>query len=170
MKTAPTAANFPPRNRLIAALSLGVVVVEASRTSGALITARLAGEMGREVFAVPGDIGRAQTRGTHRLIRDGAKLVETVEDILEELGPLSQPVQVREEESPIPDPRALALNQHERRIYDLLDASPKDIDLITRESGLSAANVASTLMVLELKRMAVQMPGKLYVRAGTLQR
>ena len=126
--------------------------------------------MGKEVFAVPGDIGRPQTRGVHRLIRDGAKLVETVEDILEELGPLTTPIQVREGEPPIPDPRALILNDVERKIYDLLDGVPKDIDTVTRESGLSAANVASVLMVLELRHLAVQMPGKLYARSGTRQR
>jgi DNA processing protein len=147
-----------------------VVVVEAPERSGALITARLAAEMGKEVFAVPGDIGRPQTRGPHRLIRDGAKLVETVEDVIEEFGPLTQPLSVCEGEPPIPDPRALMLNEIERAIYDLLDSTPKDIDAITQESRLSAANVASTLMVLELKRLAIQMPGKLYVRAGTLQR
>ena len=126
--------------------------------------------MGKEVFAIPGDVGRPQTRGVHRLLRDGAKLVETVADILEELGPLAAPVTVQEGEPAIADARALALNQHERLIYDLLDSSPKDIDHITRESGLSPANAASTLMVLELKRLAVQMPGKLYVRAGAFQR
>ncbi len=168
--TPPAAANFPPRNRIIAGLGLGVLVVEASRNSGALITARLGGEMGKEVFAIPGDVGRPQTRGVHRLLRDGAKLVETVADILEELGPLAAPVTVQEGEPAIADARALALNQHERLIYDLLDSSPKDIDHITRESGLSPANAASTLMVLELKRLAVQMPGKLYVRAGAFQR
>ena len=157
-------------HRLIAALTLGVVVVEAARKSGALITARLAGEMGKEVFAVPGDIGRPQTRGPHQLIRDGAKLVESVEDILDELGPLTGPLRVRDDESPLPDPRALLLNPHERKVYDLLDSVPKDIDLLTRESGLSAANAASILMVLELRHLAVQMPGKLYVRAGTLSR
>lgn len=166
----PSATNFPPRNRIIAALSLGIVVVEAARNSGALITARLAGEMGKEVFAVPGDIGRPQTRGPHRLIRDGAKLVETADDIIEEFGPLARPLRVREDDRPIPDPRALMLNHVERQVYDLLDSTPKDIDAIKRESRLSAANVASTLMVLELKRLAVQLPGKLYVRAGSLQR
>lgn len=166
----PAAENFPPRNRIIAALSLGVIVVEASSRSGSLITARLAGEMGKEVFAVPGDVGRPQTRGTHQLIRDGAKLVESLADVVEELGPLASPVQVGRDNPPLADPRALALNRHERVIYDMLDTTPKDIDLIIRESGLSAANVASTLMVLELKHLAVQMPGKLYARAGTFQR
>ena len=166
----PAAANFPPRNRIIAGLSLGVVVIEAARTSGALITARLAGEMGREVFAMPGDIGRPQTRGPHRLLRDGAHLVETVEDIIDALGPLDRPLRVSESAEMLTDPRALVLNHQERQIFDLLDSTPKDIDVITREARLSAANVASTLMVLELRRMAVQLPGKLYVRAGTLQR
>ena len=172
LDTAPTASNFPPRNRIIAGLGLGVLVVEASRMSGALITARLAGEMGKEVFAVPGDVGRPQSRGTHQLIRDGAKLVETIEDIIEELGPLAQPVRMSEKEQAysVADARALTLNPQERAAYDLLDSSPKSIDQITRESNLSAANVASTLMVLEMKRLAVQMPGKLYVRAGSFQR
>lgn len=170
MNTAPSAPNFPPRNRIIAGLSAGVLVVEASRTSGALITARMASEMGRDVFAIPGDIGRPQTRGPHRLIRDGATLVESVEDILEALGPLVAPLAVREGEAPLPDPRALVLNPLERRVFDLLDSTPKDIDQITRESNLSAGNAASVLMVLELKRMAAQMPGQRYVRAGTLMR
>jgi len=166
----PLAANFPPRNRIIAALSLGVVVVEAARRSGALITARLAGEMGKEVFAIPGDIGRPQTRGAHQLSREGAKLVETLADIVEELGPLAASVQVPENETAISDPRALTLNATERAIYDMLEATPRDIDEITRSSGLSAANVASTLMVLELRQLAVSMPGKRYVRAGSFQR
>jgi DNA processing protein len=166
----PAATNFPPRNRIIAGLSLGVLVVEASRTSGALITARLAGEMGKEVFAVPGDVGRPQTQGVHRLLRDGAKLVESVADIIEELGPLAGPLTVREGEPPVVDPRTLLLNQHERLVYDLLGSTPKDLDSLTRESRLSPANAASTLMVLELKRLAVQMPGKLYMRAGSFGR
>ena len=163
----PNAANFPPRNRIIAGLSLGVVVVEAPERSGAVITARLAGEMGKEVFAVPGDISRPQTRGAHRLIRDGAKLVETVDDIIEELGPLAQPVCVDKAHPPLADVRALTLNTHERTVYDLLDTSPQDIDTITRQAGLSPANVASTLMVLELKKLAVQTPGKQYARASS---
>ncbi len=169
-ETAPSAANFPPRNRLIAGLSLGVVVVEAGRRSGALITAREAGEMGKEVFAVPGDVTRPQTRGSHQLIRDGAKLVEAVNDILEELGPLTQPVRLDTERTPLADPRAMTLNRNERHIYDILDTTPQDIDTITRESRLSPANVASTLMVLELKHLAVQIPGKRYVRGGTFER
>ena len=168
--TAPTARNFPARNRIIAALSLGVVVVEAPLRSGALITARLGGEMGKEVFAFPGDVGRPQTRGAHQLIRDGAKLVESVEDILEELGPLERPVRMADGHPPLADPRALTLNSQERAIYDLLSTTPKDIDEITREAGLSPANVASTLMVLELKHLAVQEPGKLYLRAGAFRR
>lgn len=161
----PNAANFPPRNRIIAGLSLGVLVIEAPSRSGAVLTARLAGEMGKEVFAVPGDIGRPQARGVHQLIRDGAKLVESVDDVIEELGVMSRSVRVAENRPPLADPRALTLNSREQTVYDLLASTPKDIDAITRESELSAANVASTLMVLELKRLAVQTPGKRYARA-----
>jgi DNA processing protein len=164
--TAPTAGNFPARNRLIAGLSLGVLVIEASQRSGALITARLAGELGKEVFAVPGDITRPQTRGAHRLIRDGAKLVESIDDIIEELGPLAHPVQVREDAPPVEDPRAMLLNKHERALYDLLTATPRHIDTLTRESGMAPANVASTLTILEVKRLATQKSGRMYVRAG----
>ena len=168
--TVPTASNFPPRNRLIAALSLGVLVVEASARSGALITARLAAEMGKEVFAVPGDIGRPQVRGTHRLIRDGAKLVESISDIVEELGPLPAPIRVSEDSPVVQDPRVLTLNARERYVYETLATSPKDIDQIIRETGMSPANVAGTLTVLEMKRLALQRPGKLYARAGGFQR
>jgi len=170
MDTAPSARGFPARNRLIAGLSLGVLVVEASRRSGALITARLAAETGREVFAVPGDVGRPQTRGTHALIRDGAKLVENIEDIIEELGPLAAPVSTGDNRADLSDARVLTLNKRERAVYDVLTGSPKDIDRITRESGLPPANVAGTLTVLEMKRLAVQRPGKQYVRAGSIQR
>jgi DNA processing protein len=170
MDTAPTAANFPPRNRIIAGLALGVLVVEAAKQSGALISARLAGEMGREVFAIPGDVTRPQTRGVHRLIRDGAKLVETIEDILEELGPLEHPVRIGESAAPLVDPRSLTLNDTERKVFDLLGPVPKDIDRIGREAGIDAARVGGTLMVLEMKKLAFKQPGQLYIRAGTLMR
>jgi DNA processing protein len=163
--TGPVARNFPARNRLIAGLSLGVLVVEASERSGALITARLAGECGKEVFAVPGDVHRPQTRGVHRLLRHGAKLVESIDDIVEELGPLAGPVRVADEAPPLEEPRALLLNERERALYDLLTPTPKDIDALTRESGMAAANVAGTLTILEMKRLAVQRPGRLYARA-----
>ena len=170
MDTVPSARGFPARNRLIAGLSLGVLVVEASRRSGALITARLAAETGREIFAVPGDVGRPQTRGTHGLIRDGAKLVEGIEDIIEELGPLAAPVSMGRDSSSLSDARVLTLNARERAVYDVLASSPKDIDRITRESGLPPANVAGTLTVLEMKRLAIQRPGKQYVRSGSIER
>ncbi len=168
--TAPAAKNFPVRNRIIAALGLGVLVVEAARKSGALITARLANEMGKEVFAIPGDIGRPQTRGPHLLIRDGATLVESVQDLLDQLNPDASGFRSKDDADALPDPRALNLNPVERALYDCLDSVPKDIDTLTRETGLSPANAASTLLVLELRKLAVQMPGKRYVRPGTLQR
>ena len=169
METRPAAVHFPPRNRIIAGMSLGVLVVEASTRSGALITARLAGEMGREVFAVPGDVSRPQARGAHQLLRDGARLVESVDDVFDELGPLAQPVRVAEGETPLEDARVLTLNPRERRVYDILDGAPRDIDAITRESGLTPANVAGTLTVLEMKRLAVQRPGRLYARADAFR-
>lgn len=170
MDTAPTAHAFPARNRLIAALSLGVLVVEASSRSGALITARLGAELGKEIFAVPGDIGRPQTRGVHQLIRDGAKLVESIEDIIEELGPLAAPVQAGDDGSLLQDARVLTLNPRERAVYDTLSVAAKDIDQIMRESGLPAANVAGILTVLEMKHLALQRPGKLYARTGSFSR
>ena len=168
--TTPSPANFPPRNRLIAALSLGVVVIEASKRSGALITARMAGELGRDVFAVPGDVNRPQTRGTHSLIKDGAGLVESVDDVIEALGPLPQPLRIAEDEPPVENPRALALNDRERKLYDLLDTRPREIDELARAAGLSAANVMSTLTVLEIKRLVVRHPGPAFARAGGFER
>lgn len=168
--TPPAAANFPPRNRIIAGLSLGVLVVEAAKKSGALISARLAGEMGREVFAVPGDIGRPQTRGVHQLIRDGAVLVESIQDILEELGPLEHPVRTSGSNVPLVDPRSLTLNFIEKKVYEQLSSVPRDIDHITRECKITAANANSILTILELKRLAVQMSGKRFIRAGELSR
>jgi len=169
LATRPAAANFPPRNRLLAALALGVVVVEAPRQSGALITARLAAEMGKEVFAVPGDISRPQSRGVHALIREGAKLVTCVEDIIEEFGPLEEGIRVSEESPPVTRLQAMMLNERERAVYEALEASPSDIDEITGRTGLSPANVASVLTMLEMRRLARRLPGGRYVRRETLE-
>lgn len=164
MLTPPTEKNFPPRNRLISGLSLGVVVVEAAHRSGALITAHWALEQGKEVFAVPGQVDNPYSRGVHKLIKEGAKLVEDVSDIIEELGPLAETL-CTDEKGEIQDPRSLALNTQEKKIFALLSSQPKTIDEITEESQLPVSNVASTLMILEIRKFAKQLSGKRFVKS-----
>jgi len=162
--TPPRPENFPARNRLIAGLSLGVVVVEAPAHSGALITARLAAEMGREVFAVPGEISRPQSRGCHELIRDGAKIVSDVRDIMEEIESLRS--LSPGPDAPVMEPPPPRLNPVERAVYQALDEAPKAIDQIVREAELTAANAASALLALELRGLVKQLPGKQFCRAS----
>jgi DNA processing protein len=160
--TRPVAFNFPARNRLIAGLSLGVVVVEATEKSGSLITAALAAEQGREVFAVPGEVGSSRSRGAHRLIRQGAKLVERVEDIVEEIAPqliTSQGFAVKPEQRLLP-PSASA---EARKIFEMLAERPLQIDQVIQTSGFSSARVAEILLELELGGFLRQLPGKRYV-------
>jgi len=158
------AKNFPRRNRIISGLSLGVVVVEAARRSGSLITARWAQEQGREVFAVPGPVDRPTFAGCHRLIRDGAKLVERVEDVLEELGPLERAVVTPQGEK-VEDPRLLALTEEEQRVLAGVDDRPRSVDDIIGRVGLPTSSVSSALFSLELKRLVVQLAGKQFVRS-----
>ena len=152
--SAPLAENFPRRNRIISALSRGVVVVEAGEHSGSLITARFALEQGREVFAVPGNVNSMGSRGGNGLIKEGAKLVERVEDILEELS-LAAPAP-----GGIPAPPAFSLTPQEAELYVLLCRGPLQIDDIIVASELSAGAVLATLLGLELKGAIVQLPGK----------
>lgn len=158
----PERPHFPVRNRIISGLSLGVVIVEATQHSGSLITARLALEQGREVFAVPGSVESFKSSGTHGLIKQGAKLVEHAQDILDELpgyiGP-SKP----ESEAPAPAP-APDLSADQRRIWDLLAAGPKQIDLLARETGLAVGPLLSHLLDMELKGVIKQLPGKFFER------
>ena len=160
--TPPTRGNFPPRNRIISALSLGVVVVEAARRSGAIITAKWANEQGKQVFAVPGPVDSPTSRGPHQLIRDGAKLVESCQDVLEELGPFGLGMS---EEEATEDARTLAMTQQEKRIFNVLSTRPKTIDEIMAEVGLPANIVNSTLMIMEIKRWVRQLAGKRFVKA-----
>lgn len=172
MSTPPKASNFPPRNRLISGLSQGVVVVEAASRSGSLITARLAGEQGRSVFAVPGDVSRPTSSGCHALIRDGAVLVEDARDVVDGLGPLSEPLEPppREEgaergsATPVSDPRVVALNERERGIYELLSDSPLHVDQVVGETGLAPSIVSSALLTLEIRGLVEKLPGERYVR------
>ncbi len=160
--TPPLQHHFPRRNRLISGLSLGTVVVEAAEQSGSLITARCALEQGREVFAVPGPVGRAAHHGPHRLIRDGAILVRSVEDILAELAPaLTARVQAA---------RAAAahagLDDGERRVLDAVGIETRHVDDVVRHAGMATATALETLLGLELRGLVQQLPGKRFRRAA----
>ena len=159
--TRPLAFNFPARNRLISGLSLGVVVVEATEKSGSLITATLAVEQGREVFAVPGEVGSSRSRGAHRLIRQGAKLVESVDDIIEEIAPqLLDRIGSATQRAP----RVLPQNASDatRTIFALLQENTLQVDQVIERTGMSAAQVLETLLDLELQGLLRQLPGKIY--------
>lgn len=164
MNTPPDFRNFPPRNRLISGLSLGVLVVESSLNSGSLITAQWALEQGKEVFAIPGNIDNIYSRGTHKLIKEGAKLVEDVTDIIQELGPIAEFLNSCDE-SETSDPRSLSLNSQEKKIFSLLSSSPKDIEEIIQITGLPTSVISSTLMILEIKKLIKQLSGKRFVKA-----
>jgi DNA processing protein len=162
--TPPDAHNFPARNRIISGMALGTVIVEATHKSGSLITARLAAEQGREVFAVPGSINSFKSMGAHRLIKEGAKLVEHAGDIIEELNipePKSRSAADTKEEPAIP------LTLEEKKIMDALSPYPVHIDELVRELSLSAAQVSGLLLQLELKGLVTQSPGKLFARCET---
>jgi DNA processing protein len=167
--TPALAANFPRRNRIISGLSLGTLVVEAAVRSGSLITARLAAEQGREVFAIPGSIHNPLTRGCHQLIRQGAKLVETGDDIFEELrtlaGALTPALQAA---APKPTGSAEAaapvLDKAYEILLDALGFEPACIDVLVERTGFAADEVASMLLILELDGKLESRPGGRYVR------
>src|SRR2546422_10070304 len=164
--TAPFATNFPRRNRIISGLALGVVVVEAAEDSGSLITARLAVEQGREVFAVPGSIDAPTSRGPHGLLKQGAKLVETVDDIVEELLPqLDRPLQTLKSEPIAALPEHVELSPSERTVLDLISREPLHLDDLTERSRLTTPAVAGILLGLELKALVKQLPGQRYCLA-----
>ncbi len=192
----PTRGSFPQRNRIISGLALGVVVVEAPENSGALITAEHAMEQGRDVFAVPGSVNSEQSRGTHKLLRDGARLVESVDDILEELqlpapgrsgtalsGPSWDAFQMTDEApAPAPEPPkpkktapqpapppvapAPAVSPEEARLLDHLSTAAIHVDDLVDRAGLPPAQVSAALLMLELKGLVQRRPGNVYVRMG----
>lgn len=155
--TPPEGGNFPSRNRIISGLSLGVVIIEATSDSGSLITASAALDQGREVFAVPGNITSRLSQGTNKLIKKGAKLVEDVDDIFEEILPqIEKKRKKREARKPV-------LTTEEEVIYSLLSDEPKHIDTINRESRLTSNKVLSLLLCMEIKGAVRQLPGKSFV-------
>jgi DNA processing protein len=181
LDTPPARENFPRRNRLISGLSLGVLVVEGSRKSGALITAHSALEQGREVYALPGKVADRLAEGPNGLIKNaGAKLVEGPEDVLEELGPVADALVGLElpagARAAMPgggsggagepeDTRAAGLAGNERAVFAKLSNEPASVDALIADTGLPPAEVASILMVLEIRRLVKRLPGQRYVRA-----
>ncbi|MFN2165378.1 MAG: DNA-processing protein DprA [Anaerolineae bacterium] len=165
--TPPRRENFPRRNRIISGLSVGVLVVEAARRSGSLITARLAGDFGREVFAIPGSIHNPMARGCHQLLRQGAVLVETAADIFTEIAG-----RVRLESRPAPGadaPRARRATEIPPdgdyvKLLEALGHDPADADSLVARTGLTAAELSSMLLILELQGVVESLPGGQYVR------
>lgn len=157
--TQPLAANFPQRNRIISGLTLGTVVVEATAKSGSLLTANYALEQNREVFAVPGNIGSPYSRGCHRLIKEGARLVESAADIVAELNL----IEGHEEQLSLPL-SAPELSDDENKLLQLIPYYPLHIDDLIRSGVFSAASTSSLLLSLELKKLIRQTPGKYFCR------
>lgn len=158
--------SFPIRNRIVAGMTLGTVVVEANLASGALITANMAIENGRQVFAVPGRIDSPQSKGCHDLIKKGAKLCEGAEDVLTEfeyLFPRSNRPVSPSETGALPA-LALALSEHEQAVYDAVGTEERTVDDIIHQSGLPASTVAVALLSLEMKRLLRQLPGRIFTR------
>jgi DNA processing protein len=160
------AGNFPRRNRIMSGLTLGTVVVEGDSHSGALITARCAAEQGREIFAVPGNVNWHRTDGPHALIKDGAKLTETANDIIEEIERhLEVEPHVEKAEPLLPPARAdVSLSDIEKLVLGSLSEEPVHIDGIADRCAVSAAETMSALTLLELKGLATQLPGKVFVK------
>lgn len=166
----PLKSNFPRRNRVVSGLSLGTLIVEAPKRSGALITANFALNQGREVFAVPGRIDSEMSGGTHDLIKQGAKLVESVEDIFDEL-PSYALEPFTEEDHKIEEERAeLRLSKDEKAIWKAIGSSTIHIDDISRQAALPAYKVSATLVMLELKGLVQQSAGKMFTRKVALMK
>jgi DNA processing protein len=162
----PLKQNFPRRNRILSGLSLGTLVVEAALQSGSLITARLAGEQGRDVFAIPGSIHNPLARGCHKLLRDGARLVESVADIFAEIGGniRENAVSIAQEAPRVGFADTSLLDKDYKILLDALGFEPASLDAVVARTGLKAAAVASMLLILELEGRIQQQPGGRYCR------
>lgn len=162
--TPPVPSNFPARNRIISGMSIGVVVIEAGERSGSLITAEFALEQGREVFAVPGNVSSMNSKGTNKLIKDGAKIVTSVEDILEELinYGITDSVDTKHSYKAYDETLFKGLNSEERKLVECLKLEPLHIDELTKKSGFNIKVVGSLLVMLELKGVVEQIPGKIF--------
>ena len=161
--TPPLVANFPRRNRLIAGLAQGTLVVEAALRSGSLITARLTADQGKEVFAIPGSIHSPQARGCHALIKQGAKLVESAQDILEELKIDAAPQQSKHRPADHSKDERDA-GDATQRLLELVGFDPVGLDALQARSGLETAQLQAQLMTLELARELARLPGGLFQR------
>ncbi len=172
MTASPDAKNFLPRNRIIAGMTLGVLVIEAARRSGSLTTARMASEYNREVFAIPGRIDSEFSRGTNAMIRDQhAKLITSIEDIVEELGAVGEVLEPgtsqAEVESPVLAAARAQMSDAERQIMDALDREGQSIEAVADSTDQPPSRVASLLVGLQLKGLVRQLPGNQFIRTGT---
>ena len=163
----PEAHHFPIRNRIISGMSLGTVIVEATRRSGSLITARLAAEQNREVFAVPGSISSFKSTGTHTLIKQGAKLVEHARDVIEEFPHIfTDPDTTKENSAKSSGDPAPMLPAIEQEVFEALDCYPMHIDALALKTGLAAGRLAGILLNLELKGLVLHSPGNMFSLKG----